>query len=217
MKTLKIYMAIVLCSTMFFACNRVMVGERNVVDNAKPTDAKFATKTEPMGSYQVSEFGKWDADNNSAISHKEFMVGIMNDNLFFEWDTDNSGYMSNTEFNLGVFGQWDRDGNKKIDSEEWSIRGTVWDNPAIATATFNSLAPTIDKPIICRQFEDGYVECSNYMPWDSNIDGLLDINEFNEGVFKSLDANQNNRIEDREFDRYTGGTYTTNTPGNVAR
>lgn len=217
MKTLKIYVALALCSTMFFACNRVMVGERNVVDNAKPTDAQFSSKTEPMGSYQVSEFGKWDADNNGGISHKEFLVGIMNDNLFFEWDTDNSGYMSNTEFNLGVFSQWDQDGNKKIDSEEWATRGTVWDNPTVATSTFNAWGPTVNKPIICREFEDGYVKCSNYMPWDSNIDGLLDINEFNEGVFKSLDTNLSGSVEAREFDRYTGGTSMNDTPRNAAR
>ncbi len=217
MKTLKIYMAVVLCSTMFFACNRAMVGERNVVDNAEPADAKFASKTEPMGTYQVTEFNDWDPDNSGGISSREFTAGIMNDNLFFDWDTDNSGYLNSTEFNLGVYGQWDHDGNKEIDNDEWSMRSTVWDNPTIENAQINALAPAIGRPIICRKLDDGYVKCSNYMPWDMDLNGLLDINEFNDGTFRSLDRNGNGIVDSNEFNAYTGSTSMNTSPRSAAR
>ncbi len=217
MKTLKIYMAVVLCSTMFFACNRAVVGERNVVDNAKPTEAKFTSKTELKSARPMADFNNWDADSSGGITHKEFNAGIMNENLFFDWDTDNSGYLSSMEYSMGVFGQWDKNDNKKIDSNEWMTRSSVWDNPKQSGVAVNSWAPTIDKPLACKPFCDAYAQCSNYMPWDTDLNGMLDINEFNDGTFISLDRNHNGLVDAIEFNAFTGGMYMNTSPRNAGK
>lgn len=96
---------------------------------------------------------------------------------FTTWDEDSDGIVNNDEFqsgleNEGWFGNYDTNSDNMIDDKEWQA---------------------------AREQND-YLEEDYYSTWDSNQDGMLGADEFNEGAYGTWDADGDNQITQSEYD-----------------
>ncbi|CAN5294743.1 hypothetical protein BH09BAC1_BH09BAC1_28090 [soil metagenome] len=197
-------MATILVSSLYLACSSSI----NVPVN-ETSNSGTSSNTNPNAIPISAGFSSWDADRNSSISITELGTGLDNDGLFNQWDVDGNGFISPNEYHAGVYARWDANGNGIISNDEWGNRNSVWDTQSDRNMSMNGWTNNSNTDMTPDQFNANFGTNSNFRIWDANLDNQLDRNEFNTGVYRTLDRDRDGTVDDIEF----GGYYMTPSGG----
>lgn len=142
----------------------------------------FAQERENVGNTEIEEFNEYDVNTDRQWDRDEFNTRMDERRTFDNWDTDRDGTINEDEFNDGTR-NWQ---NQNMGTEENTTGTTGMEG----TGTTGTTETTND--------------VGTFNDWDTNRDGTIDQDEYNEGTFNAWDTDRNGTLSNEEYNRGVG-------------
>lgn len=145
----------------------------------------------PAVSFAQAEqwtYTDWDNDGNLELSEDEFHTGFSDTGTFDAWDRDNDGFLNDGEFATGTFADWDADNDLEITEDEYNIGTDRWYGANYNTP-YTDWDADSSSSIDRTEFGDAY-DNNDYTTWDTDGDSLLSEDEYNTGLYGTVDRDK---------------------------
>ncbi len=144
----------------------------------------------------------WDSDSNMELNESEFNAGLSESGTYNAWDSDETAGLSEGEFATGMYSDWDADNDRQISEEEFNAGSERWYGSDYE-GTFANYDTDESGFVDTNEFGSSW-DNDYYAGWDTNDDSLLDENEFNTGVYGTVDTDDDKVVTIEEEGWFEG-------------
>lgn len=71
-------------------------------------------------------WSEWDTGGDGALDTGEFRSGLADSGWYCAWDADHDNTLSQREYSDGLFGLWDKNGDRELDESEYRAYNTYY-------------------------------------------------------------------------------------------
>lgn len=149
------------------------------------------------------QYTDWDSDGNMEMTSQEFSSGFSEGGTYNAWNRDTSDAgLSEGEFATGMFADWDRDNDTRISEDEYTAGSERWYGADYDTA-YSDWDADQSGYIEKTEFGGGW-DNDYFNAWDTDEDTFLSEDEFNTGVYDTVDSNDDQVITVEEEGWFEG-------------
>ncbi len=169
--------------------------------DADVEDTTIGDAEPAMASYP---YAAWDTDRNQMLTDTEFRT-VASERGYTRWNTNNDTGIDRDEFGTGLFGLWDRDRNNELTEQEWRDGAGRWYGADGNFGEFSAWDTNRDGMLDMNEYNLGIGTTGYYDRWDADRNSFVDENEFGTGLFSTWDTNRDSNIDANEWDFGAGG------------
>ena len=160
------------------------------VEGLEPTDEGVADE----------DFDELDDNSDGALDFEEFRVGFADQGTFSRFDANADGFVSAIEFENALFRELDADRDNLITRTDYD-RGMASFTRTAVTPSFSELDTNVDGNLTTAEFSSA--DDPIFAAFDTDQDGLLRLDEFDQGFFDAFDSNLDGTLSPTEFNAAT--------------
>lgn len=172
-------------------------------ENSAEIDKVGTEKTGP-DEIAYSEFSQYDSNRDGSFDQNEFVEHYESD--FRAMDMDEDGSLNEEEFNASIFQIIDRDRNSTINEPEWNRSKEVILNEGTGKMKYTELDTNGDSQITREEWKKRFEASNLFTSYDSDNDNLIQLEEWNNGFFNTLDKDDNGSIDEEEFRNFSSNS-----------
>lgn len=146
------------------------------------------------------EYAVFDTDRNGVVDYTEFKEVFRKN--FSDWDGNRDGVITEREFYDSSFDLIDTTAEGVLNPDEWEAGFSFVFGDFLGTPHNSQFDLNGDREISKEEFFTSITFSDFFRFYDENGDGVVDLNEFNTGVFAHWDEDQNQYIEQKEYETF---------------
>lgn len=152
----------------------------------------------------MSSYNTWDTDKNHYIEEAEFYKKMTKYHFFKHWDRNKDGVLDNLEISSGSFYVLDANNDGTLDEKEWSVLYSYAYRNKNIPAIYTTWDTNQNGLLNVNEYNKRWEKLFLLNKWDANGDGVWSKAEFFKGLFKMWDVNGDNRIDPLEYRIWQG-------------
>ncbi len=149
-----------------------------------------------QGGEGSARFQDLDRNGDGEITRNELRQGSAN--IVATWDFNQDGKVTQLEVSRAIYKRFDSNGDESIDEQEYEAAKGKW-IPERATATYAEWDGNRDGKLDYFEFAEGLQTAEVSRGFDQNRDMEVTERELANGLFSSLDRDQNGRLDAEEW------------------
>ncbi len=154
-------------------------------------------------------FADYDTNGDGYLDADEIASTYQND--FTGWDSDADGSLSEEEFASTTFGNADANQDGSISEDEWNAGYTSMYGNYSEDGDFANFDTDADGSISSEEWTAGFADSEWYSTYDADANGSISEEEWNSGLYGDWDTNDDGMIDENEYNNYSGYTGNWNT------
>lgn len=143
----------------------------------------------------------FDTNMDGTVDRDEFNQTYTDS--YSQWDQNQDGQLDDREFYETNFNRMDADRDGTLSNNEWNDGYDDIYGEYLRTSDYEQFDENDDGMVSSEEFYTGMSESDFYTSYDTNMNGRVDQDELNQGVFDNWDEDRDGTIDRNEYDAYS--------------